>query len=308
MKSLIIKPKSPYNIKLHFDNCTHKEPQPYQYKDEKWWQALRLKNGKLVPVEVILNKNVDKPQLNVNIFVDTSKEENEEIVSQIRRIFNTDYDLKSLYKFMNKDLILKRVKNNHYGLVPSASPSIYEAIIAVIIQQQISLKVARHMTALLIKKFGDCVKIDNREFWAFPTSSELANRKISELRKCKLSGRKAEYIKDISKAVASGKFDPESLRECSHQEIIDRLTQFRGLGRWTSEMVILTSITLDNINPAGDLGARKAISHFFNKDKLMSENEVRALTDKWGKYKGVITYYCGAEVLHQSPYFYRGRN
>lgn len=249
-------------------------------------------------MEVILNKNVDKSQLKVNIFVDTSKEENEEIVSQIKRIFNTGYDLKPLYKFMDKDPILRRIKDNHYGLIPAASPSVYETVIAVIIQQQISLQIAWHMTALLIKKFGDCVKADNKEFWAFPAPSKLANAKISELRECKLSERKAQYIKDFSKAVASGEFDPESLRKCSHQEKVDRLTQFRGLGRWTAEMVIVTSIRLDYMNPAGDLGARKAISHFYNNDKLMSEEEVRVLTDRWGKYKGMITYYCIAEVLH----------
>jgi 3-methyladenine DNA glycosylase/8-oxoguanine DNA glycosylase len=51
------------------------------------------------------------------------------------------------------------------------------------------------------------------------------------------------------------------------------------------------------LSPAGDLGARKAISHFFNSDKLMSEDKVRKLTDKWGKYKGIITYYCITEML-----------
>lgn len=298
MKSLIIRPNSPYNIRLHFENYTNKEPLPHQYKNGIWWQALRLKNNKLVPVEVILNKCVDKPQLKVDILVDTLKEENDETIGQIKHIFNTDYDLKSLYQFMDKDPILKSIKDTHYGLIPASYPSIYEAVIAVIIQQQISLQIAWHMTALLIKKFGDCVKVDNKEFWAFPATSKLANAKISELRECKLSERKAQYIKDFSKVVASSGFDPELLRKHSSQEIIDQLMQFRGIGRWTSEMVIVTSVRLDYINPAGDLGARKAISHFYNNGKLMSEKEVRILTDRWGKYKGIITYYCIAEVLH----------
>ena len=90
----------------------------------------------------------------------------------------------------------------------------------------------------------------------------------------------------------------KSLKNLSYEKIIEKLMQFRGLGRWTSEMVIVTSIGLDNVNPAGDLGARKAISHFYNNDKLMSENEVRTLTSRWGKYKGIITYYCIAEALN----------
>lgn len=296
MKSLIIKPGSPYNIKLHFENYKYEDPHPCQYKDGIWWRALRVKD-KLIPVEVILNKNVDKPQLKVNIFTDTSKEEDSEIINQIKRIFNTDYDLKSLYRFMDKDPILRDIKDKHYGLIPASFPSIYEAIITTIIQQQISLRVAWHITASLIKKFGDCVRVNDKEFYAFPAPFRLANANISELKMCKLSERKAQYIKNFSNVVASGKFDPESLRKCSHREIINQLTKFKGIGRWTAEMVIVTSISLNDMNPAGDLGARKAISHFYS-DKFMSEEEVRALTDKWGKYKGIITYYCIAEGLH----------
>ena len=63
-------------------------------------------------------------------------------------------------------------------------------------------------------------------------------------------------------------------------------------------MVIVTSIGLDGVNPAGDLGVRKAISHFYNNGELLSEGEVRSLTDKWGRWKGIITYYCIVDVLH----------
>jgi len=290
MKSLSITPKSPYNIRLHFDRYT-------SYKNGQWWQAFRLKNEKIVPVQVILNKDIDNPQLTVNIFANIETKDESEIIERIKRVFNTGYDLKSLYNFMENDKRLKALSENHYGLLPASFSSVYEATIATIIQQQISLKIAWHMTALLIKKFGECIKIDDKEFWTFPTPSTLANADISELRKCKLSARKGEYIKDFSEAVESGKFVPESLRKLSHQEIIECLTQFRGMGRWTAEMVIVTSIGLDGMNVAGDLGARKAISHFFNSDKLMPEDEVRKLTDKWGKYKGIITYYYIAEML-----------
>lgn len=303
MKSLIIKPNSPYNVKSHFENYTSKEPskepQPCLYEGGVWWQALRLENKKLMPVEVALNENIDNPMLKVEIFKDTTESEDTEIINQIKHIFNTEYDLKPLYEFMDKDPILKKIKDDNYGLLPAGCyPSIYEAVISVIVQQQISLKIAFHMISLIIQKLGDCIQVGDKTFWAFPTPSKIANTSISDLRTCKISGRKAEYIRDFSKVVANRTFDLESLKNLSHRDIVERLMQFRGLGRWTSEMVIVTSIGLNNVNPAGDLGARKAISHFYNNDKLMSENEVRTLTSRWGKYKGIITYYCIAEALH----------
>lgn len=53
---------------------------------------------------------------------------------------------------------------------------------------------------------------------------------MEELRSCGLSGRKAEYIIDFSQAVARNEFDPESLKNCEHEEIVEKLTQIRGLG------------------------------------------------------------------------------
>jgi len=112
-------PGAPYDIRLHFENYTSREPQPYRYEGGAWWQALRLGNGKLVPVEVVSGGIADEPLLKVNVFSDTSKEENNGVLNQIKRIFNTDYDLKPLYEFMEKDPILGRIKNDHYGLIPS---------------------------------------------------------------------------------------------------------------------------------------------------------------------------------------------
>lgn len=259
---------------------------------------MRLKNGKLIPVEVEINRDVDKPELKILIHSKITKSEENEVIKKIRWIFDTESDLKPLYKFMDSDPILRRVKENNYGLKHCSYSTVFEGIINTIIQQQISLKVAFHMSSLLVKKFGEHVKINNKEFWEFPLPEKLANATVKELKSCKLSRRKAEYIINFSRAVAKKKFNPESLKKLSRNQIIEKLMQFKGLGRWTIEMVIVTSIGLEGVSPAGDLGVRKAISHFYNNDKLMSEDEVRKLTDKWGKYNGIISYYLLAEMLH----------
>ncbi len=297
MRYIVVKAIPPHKIRLHFENYDYKEPQPYIYENGVWRRAIRLVE-KLIPLEIELNEDPEKPELRANIYSDISISEEKKIVDIIRRIFNADYDLKPLYDFMDSDPVLKRVKDSHYGLIPPSTNTVYEAVIKTIIQQQISLRVAYHMTWLLIKRFGDCIKINNNEFWEFPLPEKLARAPLEELRECKLSRRKSEYIIDFSKEVHSGRFDPESLKKIDHEEIVERLTQFRGLGRWSAELITVTSIGFENVNPAGDLGARKAISQFYGKDEIMSENEVRKFTEKWGKYKGIITYYLIAETLH----------
>ncbi|MDY7018964.1 MAG: hypothetical protein SU899_02650 [Chloroflexota bacterium] len=298
MKTTIIEPNPPYNIKPHWESYTFEQPQPHIYQDGIWRRALRLENKKLVPTEVELNKDIENPRLKVTLYTDLNETEERETVEKVKWIFNTEYDLKRLYEFMDSDPKFREVKNHHYGLKPAYISTVYEGIITAIIQQQISLRIAGHMARLLIQKFGERIEANSEEFWEFPSSQKLSQAKVEDLRSCGLSGRKAEYIIAFSEAVARNGFDPELLKYREHGAIIEKITQFRGMGRWTAEMVIVTSINVGNMSPAGDLGARKTISHFYNQDKLMSEEEVRGFIKKWGEYKGIITYYLIAEYLY----------
>ena len=296
--SFPLSPKPPYDIKSHLESYSFGEPQPYIYSDSVWRRALRLKDGSLMPVEVEIGRDVESPALGVSIHSELADSQRQETIKKIKWIFNTEYDLLPLYEFMDSDPLLGKVRDNHYGLKPAYFPTVYEGIIVAILQQQLSLKFASHMTWLIVQKFGEFVMTDSKEFWEFPSPEKLAEAHLEDLRECKLSRRKGEYIVNLSQAAARKDFDPESLKNLSYEEILQRLTSFRGLGRWTAEMVIVTSIGHDSTSPAGDLGTRKAISRFYNKGELMPEEEVRRITEKWGKYKGIITYYLIAEHLH----------
>lgn len=297
----LIEPKPPYDIKTHFEHYSlgDFQPSPAIYEKGIYRRAFRLKNDIFVPVEIELNDDVDIPELKVTFYSTITKTEREKVIDKIKWVLDMEYDLKPLYEFMvDSDPILRRVRNNNYGLRSSYYCTVYEAIIVAIVQQQIALKVASQIVSLIVRKYGICIRVSTKEFWEFPSPKELAKASVKGLRDCKLSERKAEYIRNFSQVVAKGEFNPESLKMCDYEQIVDILTSFRGMGRWTAESVIVTSIDVENVNPSGDLGARKAISHFYNDDKLMSEAEVRKFTEKWGKYKGIITYYLITEYVH----------
>jgi len=300
VQSLILKPRPPYDIRSHFETYDAPEPQPHLYENGVWRRALRLGDEELVPVMVTLNREVDDPMLRIEIHCEAGEAERRQVIEKLRWIFNTDYDLGPLYELMGSDPILKRVRNRHRGLRPTYESTVYEGVVKAILQQQISLRVAYHMTGLLVRRFGDCVRVGGGEYWEFPSPQSLACAAPGELRACKLSQRKGEYIVGFSRAVAAGQFDPESLKGCGYEEIVERLTCFRGLGRWSAEMTIVTAIGVKGVNPAGDLGTRKAISHFFFDDRLASEEEIREFTTRWGEHKGMIAYYLIADWLHSS--------
>ena len=287
---LLLKPKPPYDFALHLKFFGFDRPTPELYKNGIWKRALRLKSGKLIALKVGMLGNVEKPRVEISVFNEIDEKEKREIKSKLSWIFSTEKDLKESYTFMDGDHILKRVKQKLYGLRPFNYSTVFEGVIKSIIQQQISLKGSMYITFRLIERFGDKVQIGKEVYYEFPSPDSLANASIDELRKCGVSRQKARYIKEFSEKVANKEFDPDALKKLPSEEIVTRLTQFKGIGRWTAELVIVTSIGKEAL-PADDLGARRAISKFYFNGKLISGNEMRKFAKRWGKFKGIITYY-----------------
>jgi len=287
---LILKPKPPYDFTLHPKFFGFHKPVPEVYENGVWKRALRLQSGKIVPLKVMMLGSVDEPRLEANIFEEADAKEQREIKNKLSWIFSTETNFKELYRFMDKDPILKNVKEKLYGLRPFNYATVYEGVVKSIVQQQISLLVSMYMTFRLVERFGDAVKVGKEVYYEFPSPIILADATIDELKACGLSRQKATYIKGFSEKVAKGEFDPEALRNLSSEEIIAALTQFKGIGRWTAELVIVTSTGKEAL-PADDLGARRAVSKFFFGGKLISGDELRKFSEKWGKFKGMVTYY-----------------
>lgn len=286
----ILKPKPPYDFTQHLEFFSFDKPLPEVYENGVWKRALRLESKKLLPLKVRMLGDVEKPRLEVSIFNRINEKERLEIKNKLCWIFSTEEDLAELYAFMDKDAVLKEVKRRLYGLRPFKYSTVFEGIIKSIIQQQISLIGSMYITSRLIERFGDKVQIEKEEFYEFPSPNSLSGARIEELKRCGLSRQKAEYIKQFSEIVVNNEFNPENLKELSSEEIIEILTRFKGIGRWTAKLVIVTSTGKDAL-PADDLGARRAVSRFYFGKKLLSGDELREFAKRWGKFRGIITYY-----------------
>lgn len=267
----------PFNweLKLKFAVLPEK-PTPCIIKEQKWIRALRM-NEKLIPIIVEVKNN--------KLVITTSEISGKERIEQFIFEFHGLKDIKELYDFMDRDATLRKIKEKLYGFGRAGlmSATIFEGIIKAIIQQQISLKVAESITANLVEKYGDRVELCGEYAYEFPSADVLAKLNLNELRNCGLSWKKAEYIKEFSFEVING-FNPEELKGKNPDEIMEILTTFRGIGRWTAELVMVASMGL-NIIPADDLGVRKAISHFYFKDEIQSSATIRKFAErKFGKF------------------------
>ena len=92
--------------------------------------------------------------------------------------------------------------------------------------------------------------------------------------------------------MVAGKIDLESFGGGSKAEnVIEELTKLRGIGHWTAELVMIRGMGRFDAIPADDLGIRRVISLFYFDNKVTSANQVRQLATKWGKWRGLASFY-----------------
>ena len=114
------------------------------------------------------------------------------------------------------DTALCKTIERFRGLKPGLDTDLFEALVGTILGQQLSTKVALTMQRRLIEKYGERVSINGEEYWLSPTPERFVEASVEELKACKLSARKSEYIHNLAKAVALGELDLDSLWDMSN--------------------------------------------------------------------------------------------
>lgn len=126
-----------------------------------------------------------------------------------------------------------------------------------------------------------------------------------ELRKIGLSGRKVEYIKILAKNIVEGKIDFERFHALSNKEIIDQLTNLRGIGPWTAEMYLIFSLGREDILSQGDGTIKRTIQWMYDLKELPSSKLLSKYFINWYEYSTIVSSYLWTAIaldLTQKPF------
>jgi DNA-3-methyladenine glycosylase II len=112
-----------------------------------------------------------------------------------------------------------------------------------------------------------------------------------QLRSVGLSKQKSAYLKDLSAKTAAGVLDFARLPELSDDEVIEHLTQVKGIGVWTAHMFLMFSLQRPNVLPTGDYGVQVAIKKHYRKRKLPKPKDMEKIARAWEPYRSVACWY-----------------
>jgi|SRR4051812_49343032 DNA-3-methyladenine glycosylase II len=124
---------------------------------------------------------------------------------------------------------------------------------------------------------------------------ELSAQRILKLRPqrmraCGLSRQKTDYLRSASRLVRDGKLDFKHLHKMTDAEVIESLTQVKGVGEWTAHMFLMFALRRENVLPVGDLGVQNAIKRAYKKRK-MTPKHVEKMGKAWHPYCSVAAWY-----------------
>lgn len=134
-----------------------------------------------------------------------------------------------------------------------------------------------------------------------PNAAEAAELSVPELRAVGLSNNKARSILDLAEKTRSGVVPkPGGLYRLSDDALIERLTQVRGIGPWTVQMLLIFYLGRPDVMPATDLGVQKGVQHIYDLPDLPVPEMVLEQTAHLAPYRSAASWYFwrAADVLN----------
>jgi DNA-3-methyladenine glycosylase II len=117
--------------------------------------------------------------------------------------------------------------------------------------------------------------------------------KLSEqqLRAVGLSKQKSSYLRDLAAKTESGLLNFDKLHTMEEADIIEHLTQVKGIGIWTAHMFLMFTLRRPDVLPTGDYGIQVAIKKHYRKRKLPKPRDMEKIARAWSPYRSIACWY-----------------
>jgi DNA-3-methyladenine glycosylase II len=172
--------------------------------------------------------------------------------------------------------IIERVGPCRMEFGPPEFSSLAEAIV----YQQLNGKAAVTIFKRFVELAGDPV-----------TSEGILKLTDAQMRSVGLSKQKSAYLKDLAAKSHSGLLDFARLANASDEEVIEHLTQVKGIGVWTAHMFLMFSLRRPNVLPTGDYGVQVAVKKHYKKRNLPKPKDMEKIAKCWEPYRSIACWY-----------------
>jgi DNA-3-methyladenine glycosylase II len=159
----------------------------------------------------------------------------------------------------------------------------FESLVRAVSHQQLHGKAAES----ILKRFMAC--FPGRRF---PRPADLATISDEAMRSAGFSGAKVAALRDIAAKTIEGIVPgPTAIKNMPDEEIIERLTMVRGVGRWTVEMLLIFQLGRPDVLPVDDFGVRNGFRRAYGLPEMPKPKELAAHGARWAPYRTTAAWY-----------------
>ena len=170
-----------------------------------------------------------------------------------------------------------------FTMRPEPAHSLFQVLVRSIVYQQLTGRAAATILGRVTRLFAPK---------RFPTPYDLLEISPERLRAAGLSTAKTAALKDLAARRLDGTVPSLArVRRMQDEEIVERLTAVRGIGRWTVEMLLIFKLGRPDVWPVTDLGVRKGFALTFGKRKLPAPEVMHTRARHWRPYRSVASWY-----------------
>lgn len=183
---------------------------------------------------------------------------------------------------LEKDPIIRSLVNSVMFDRSPVSSGVYVDLLGSIISQQLSGKVAAVIESRFLNLFPD----------KYPAPNLLLNKDVEELRSVGLSYQKSNYLQNVARFFVENDLMDFDFSIKDEESIIKLLTQIKGVGKWTVEMILMFSLNRPDVFPIDDLGIRTAIIQLYklNAEDKNLKSQMIEIAEKWRPYRSYACY------------------
>ena len=106
-----------------------------------------------------------------------------------------------------------------------------------------------------------------------------------------LSKQKSSYLLDLAAKTQSGLLNFEKLTDMEEAEVIEHLTQVKGVGVWTAHIFLMFTMRRPDVLPTGDYGIQVAMKKHYRKRKLPKPKDMEKIARPWSPYRSIACWY-----------------
>ena len=185
---------------------------------------------------------------------------------------------------MRRDPVLAAIIKRHGACGLGAARERFDhfaMLVRAIVFQQLSTKAATTIHGRLVALIPD----------GQPTPAALATLTEVQFRTAGISRQKAGYLRDLAEKVGSGRVPLDRVDAMTDDEVIEALTEIKGIGRWTAEMFLIFRLQRPDVLPVDDLGIMTAMQKAYKLRKRPDKKRMMKIGDAWRPYRSVASWY-----------------